>query len=356
MRVCITGICGFVGNALAHWLRRRDSTIQVIGLDNLLRPGSETNRPKLRAIGVAVRHGDVRNASDFESLPAVDWVIDAAANPSVLAGVDGQTSSRQLLEHNLHGTINILEYCKRVQAGFVLLSTSRVYSIPVLAALPVEVRGDAFVLAAAEKLPPGVSPRGISPEFSTAAPVSLYGGSKFASEVLALEYGAAFELPVWIDRCGVLAGAGQFGTAEQGIFSYWLHAYAQRRPLRYIGFDGHGHQVRDAFHPDDLAALLLAQMNAGTTVKERVCNVGGGLENAMSLAQLSAWCARRFGEHSVAHDPTPRPFDVPWFVMDSARTMAAFGWRPQHRLVDILEEIAAHAEQYPDWLELTTGS
>ena len=55
-------------------------------------------------------------------------MIDCAANPSVLAGVDGQISSRQLMEHNLVGTINLLEYCKKYKAGLILLSTSRVYS------------------------------------------------------------------------------------------------------------------------------------------------------------------------------------------------------------------------------------
>jgi CDP-paratose 2-epimerase len=37
-------------------------------------------------------------------------VIDAAANPSVLAGVDGQSSSRQVFDHNLSSTIHLLEY------------------------------------------------------------------------------------------------------------------------------------------------------------------------------------------------------------------------------------------------------
>ena len=41
---------------------------------------------------------------------------------------------------------------------------------------------------------------------------------KLASEALALEYHHSFSFPVWINRCGVIAGAGQFGTAEQGIF------------------------------------------------------------------------------------------------------------------------------------------
>ena len=78
------------------------------------------------------------------ALPAADWVIDAAANPSVLAGVDGQTSSRQLVEHNLYGTINLLEYCKAHKAGFILLSTSRVYAIKPLAELKVKAVENAF--------------------------------------------------------------------------------------------------------------------------------------------------------------------------------------------------------------------
>src|SRR5208282_5978462 len=102
-----------------------------------------------------VIHADVRSATDFAALPAADYVIDAAANPSVLAGVDGQTSSRQLLEHNLWATINLLEYCKAHRAGLILLSTSRVYSIPPLAALPVEIDQNAFRPVPGAKWPAG---------------------------------------------------------------------------------------------------------------------------------------------------------------------------------------------------------
>src|SRR5258708_38276695 len=118
MKLLITGICGFVGNALANWFQDRKSC-QVIGIDNFVRPGSETNRAALRSRGITVLHGDVRSTSDFENLPAVDWVIDAAANPSVLAGIDNRSSSRQVIEHNLYGTVNLLEYCRRAKAGLV---------------------------------------------------------------------------------------------------------------------------------------------------------------------------------------------------------------------------------------------
>ncbi|NET38448.1 MAG: NAD-dependent epimerase/dehydratase family protein, partial [Cyanothece sp. SIO1E1] len=238
MQVLITGIAGFVGSTVAKALLASDSTISIYGIDNLMRPGSESNRLALKQQGVTVIHGDIRQRSDLETLPPVDWVIDAAANPSVLAGVDGNASSLQLVEHNLFGTIHLLEYCKAHKAGFVLLSTSRVYSIPGISGIKVESVNKAFQPVADQSFPVGLSINGVSESYSTMAPVSLYGASKVASEALALEYGSTFGFPVWINRCGVLAGAGQFGRPDQGIFSFWIHSYLKKRPLKYIGFDG----------------------------------------------------------------------------------------------------------------------
>ena len=351
MRLLITGICGFVGSRLAFALSERMDGLEVIGIDNLLRPGSEGNRRELAARKIKFFHGDLRMRSDIESLPACDWVLDAAANPSVLAGVDGKSSPRQLAEHNLSGTLNILEYCRDYKAGLILLSTSRVYSVRELASLPVRTNGNALELDLEKSLPPGVSPAGIAESFSVRQPISLYGATKLASEIMAVEYGHTFGFPVWIDRCGVLAGAGQFGTAEQGIFSFWLHAHAARLPLRYIGFGGRGHQVRDAFHPEDLATLLHAQFQRDPST-DPVYNVGGGASNAMSLAQLTAWCDARFGKHRPEPDSRERPFDIPWVVMDYSRTAREFGWSPKRSLMSILDEIESHVRSNPGWLAL----
>ncbi len=117
------------------------------------------------------------------------------------------------------GTVNLLEYCKRHRAGFLLLSTSRVYSILPLASLKTVVIDDAYVPYEAD-LPLGMGPDGITEQFPTASPVSLYGATKLGSEQLALEYGHAFGFPVWVNRCGVMAGAGQFGKPDQGIFAF----------------------------------------------------------------------------------------------------------------------------------------
>ena len=354
MKILITGVCGFVGSTLARAFVQSGTGDQLFGLDNFSRPGSESNRAELKALGLKLFHGDLRSPSDLETLPAVDYVIEAAANPSVLAGVDGQTSSRQLIEHNLGTTLNVLEYCKQHRAGFVLLSTSRVYSIPPLAALPVEPANNAFRPSVRGVFPAGLTLSGLTELFSTGAPISLYGATKLASETLALEYGETFGFPVYINRCGVLAGAGQFGRPDQGIFAYWINTYLRRRPLKYIGFGGHGFQVRDCLHPRELAPLLVQQMtSAARPVDERIINCSGGLESARSLRQLSDWCSEKFGSHPVVPDLSPRPFDIPWIVLDSSKATRLWNWRPQIKSETIFDEIALHARANPHWLELS---
>ena len=352
MRILISGICGFAGSTLARALHA--SGHQVTGFDNFIRPGSQTNREPLKKLGVRVITADLRFALQIDALPAADFVIDAAANASVLAGIDGQTSSRELVDHNLIGTVNMLEYCKVHQAGLILLSTSRVYSIAPLATLSVLVKNNALVPDVTKPLPPGLTAVGLDESFATTAPISLYGATKLASEALALEYGETFGFPVFINRCGVLAGAGQFGRADQGIFAYWINAWLQQRPLKYLGFGGHGHQVRDCLHPRDLMPLLEKQFAAPKLpVADRLANFSGGTASAMSLRQLSDWCAGRFGPHTVVQDGTPRPFDIPWIVLDHTKATRIWGWRPATPTAAILEEIALHAEKNPGWLDLS---
>ena len=259
------------------------------------------------------------------------------------------------MEHNLIGTINLLEYCKRHGAGFVILSTSRVYSAARLSVLPMDVKDKAFVPRSAKICEPGISPAGLTEDFSTQPPLSLYGSAKMASELLILEYALAFGFPVFVNRCGVLAGAGQFGKPDQGIFTFWIHSCRWKRPLKYIGFGGTGHQVRDCLHPRDLAALIAKQMRQPKK-SGSVLNVSGGLANSMSLAQLSEWCANRFGRNKIKCDSVLRRYDVPWLVLDSARAATEWNWRPTIKLENILDEIARHAESHPEWLDLSNGT
>jgi CDP-paratose 2-epimerase len=152
----------------------------------------------------------------------------------------------------------------------------------------------------------------------------------------------------------VLAGSGQFGRPDQGIFAYWLNSWCRNHPLKYIGFDGMGHQVRDCLHPEDLVSLMRLQLAAGVDPsKPCIVNLAGGIASAISLRQLSAWCAERWGQREVQSEPQMRPFDIPWMVLDSGLAQRTWNWTPVRKTVDILEEIAQHAEANPNWLDIS---
>jgi len=83
--------------------------------------------------------------------------------------------------------------------------------------------------------------------------------------------------------------------------------------------------------------------------------VSGGKNSAMSLAQLSDWCAARFGACKVEADGGERPFDIPWMVLNSALARKTWEWQPETPVESVLDEIARHAESHPEWLELSAS-
>lgn len=387
MHVLITGGCGFVGSCLAKFFlsQNKDRTsslgksktsnsYRVTLVDNLMRSGSQTNQAPLGSLGAEVLVGDLRDRAWVETLPKCDWVIDCAANPSVLAGLEdlspNQSSSQLLVDHNLGGTVHLLEYCKKHSAGMVLVSSSRVYSIEQLCKIPFDLHDAKLSIdwdtVEASKTIAGVSRRGINENFSIEPPLSLYGTTKLASEWLAKEYSKAFGFRLWINRCGILAGAGQFGKADQGIIPYWMHRYLYGHRLAFIGLHGTGAQVRDCMHPEDLARLIELQIHSRPSDKPTTVNVSGGMDSAFSLMELHRWCEERWGKKpsgkgssgtgpNLERVEQPRPYDAPWIVLDSELAQKTWGWIPQRNRSLIWQEIAEHAEDNPQWLQISGG-
>ena len=58
---------------------------------------------------------------------------------------------------------------------------------------------------------------------------------------------------------------------------------------------------------------------------------------------------------SIAADPRPRAFDIPWFIMDNRAVGKTFRWSPNRRLTHVLAEIATHSEQHPDRLQIAAA-
>jgi CDP-paratose 2-epimerase len=316
----------------------------VSALDNLHRPGSELNLPRLRDSGVSFTRGDVRALDDLIAVGAIDALVECSAEPSALAGADGSVD--YVVQTNLFGAYNCLELARRHGAYVVFLSTSRVYPVAGLRSLSLEETDTRFELAAEQPLK-GASPEGIAEHFPLDGARTLYGSTKLAAELLIEEYREGFGLRAVVDRCGVIAGPWQMGKVDQGVFAYWVLAHHFRRPLEYIGFGGGGKQVRDLLHVSDLVDLVDTQLGDPARWDGAKLNVGGGRANTLSLRETSALCERITG-NAVPITPVAetRPGDVPIYISDCAALGAVSDWRPRHDaesvLADIHEWVRAH--------------
>jgi CDP-paratose 2-epimerase len=353
--VLITGGAGFIGSNLAVGLKGRHPTARVTALDSLRRRGSELNLPRLRDAGVEFRHGDIRNPEDLAPpREPYDLVIECSAEPSALAGYDGDV--RFVVNTNLAGTVNCLELARVCRADVAFLSTSRVYPVGRLNALPVRETETRFELADATGVP-GASAAGIAADFPLGGHRTLYGATKLASELLIEEYRHMFGLRAVVNRCGVVAGPWQMGKVDQGVFTLWVLAHHFGRPLQYIGFGGTGKQVRDLLHVADLLDLIDTQLNRFAELDGRVFNVGGGLGSSLSLCETTAACRRVIGRSiPVGSVPETREGDVRVYVTDNSAVTTATGWVPRRTPDQILADIHAWVTaREPDLRRLLGG-
>lgn len=324
--ILITGGAGFVGSCLGLGLKQRYPDWQVSALDNLKRRGSELNLARLKQAGIEFVHGDVRNPEDLDPvLLKPDLILECSAEPSVLAGY---TSPSYVLQTNLVGTINCLELARQTHADFIFLSTSRVYPIAYLNAVNFTEAATRFEISEQQDIK-GASIHGISEDFPLNKPRSLYGATKLASELLIAEYGDAYGIRTLINRCGVLTGPWQMGKVDQGVFALWMAYHYFQKPLKYIGYAGTGKQVRDFLHIADLLDLVDIQIQRLEKFNGETFNVGGGFNNMLSLCETTQLCAEITGNQiSITPVTETRVGDVPIFITDSRKVIAATGWKP----------------------------
>lgn len=336
--VLVTGGAGFVGARMCRELAARHPDWEIVALDNLRRRGSELNIPKLAARGVRFVHGDIRSLGDLPDFAnGPEFVIDCAAEPSVLSGVGDNPS--YVVEANLFGTFNCLEYARQRSSNLIFLSTSRTYPIANIEALPfveLETRLDLPEGFRGE----GISHHGIAEDFPIAGARSLYGSTKLASELLLEEYEAAYGLKAVTNRCGTITGPGQMGKVEQGVFALWVAAHYFGRSLKYIGYGGQGKQVRDFLHVDDLVDLVEWQIANLDRVAGLKANVGGGRSNSVSLQELTVICEAVTGKQiTIDRIPETRPNDLRWYISDNRKVEAACGWQAKRDVAQMAADV-----------------
>ena len=333
--VAVTGGAGFVGSNIAIWLKTTRPDWRIICLDNLKRRGSEIIINRLQSAGIDFIHCDVRLSDDLLSINVkLDWLIDCAAEPSVLAG--GTGNSRYIIDNNLMGTVNCLELARQHNSRFIFISTSRIYPTELLNSINLEETDTRYSLSAKQTIP-GVSIHGISERFPLDGVRSLYGSTKLSSELFIQEYGDIFGLQYIINRCGVITGPWQMGKEDQGVVTLWVARHYFHEPLSYIGWGGTGKQVRDILDIRDLTNLIDLQIKGFERHSNQIYNIGGGTQRSISLLELTEVCTKITGNRlSMKSNPRTRYADIKFYITDSSKISSLAGWVPKYSTFDTI--------------------
>lgn len=280
MKILILGGAGFIGGALAASLSARHS---VVAVDNLSKEDSE-----YRIDGQFFRR-DIRVKSDWV-LPACDVVIDCTTD----------TESTQ----------QVLDYCKRHEAGLIFLSTSKVYGQRAIHRRAYMEMDNRFASTALVNEMTSLD----------GGDKGLYGARRLAGDLLAQEYAEAFDIPVVVNRLSTIVGPWSNGWVTD-----WIVAHRLGQTIRYQGY--HGKQVRDILYIDDLCKLIEMQID-NIRPGAQVFNVGGGHENTLSLRDCTTLCQRITGLKVQTAVEEARRADVMWYVSDIAYVKEMYPWEP----------------------------
>lgn len=335
--ILITGGCGFIGSNLSIILKTNYPNYRIICLDNLKRRGSELNISRLKEVGIEFIHGDIRNTEDLDMDFKPDFIIDAAAEPSVMAGT-GATLN-YVLNTNLKGTLNILELAAKHKSNIIFLSTSRVYPIEYLEEISYYENDLRFCISDIQKQI-GITNKGINESFRLNKARSIYGCTKLASELILEEYRDSFGVEYVINRCGVVAGPYQMGKVDQGVIALWVAKHYWKNDISYIGYGGSGKQVRDVLHIQDLYNLVDYEIHHFDKVKGQTFNAGGGVNSSVSLKELTLICntitGNKVNQQSITET---RKGDIPIYITDNSLITQVTDWTPKMGMTEIVTDI-----------------
>jgi len=324
MKILVTGGCGFVGANICLALKKKSN--KVFSLDNLSRKSSVLNFEILKKKRIKNYKIDIFNEKKIQKLTKFDLIIDCCAEAAVEVS---KKDIDRVFNTNLIGTFNLLKKAKKDKSKIIFISSSRVNSI-------IEINNIIGKKNLGKKIK--INKR-INENFDTLKPKSLYGFTKLASELLIEEFSYAFGLKYIINRCGVISGPMQFGKQDQGFVSLWVWKHILNKNLKYIGFGGHGNQVRDVLHIDDLVSLINLQIKKLNKIYNKKICVGGSKKSNTSLKNLSSICQKITG-NKLKYTKIKKTsiYDIPYFITDNTLANKIYKWRPKKNIIDIVKD------------------
>lgn len=321
MKLLITGGCGFLGSNLAAYAIEQGIDLAVF--DSLYRQGSPLNLAWLQDKGAfCFIHGDIRNRNDVER--AVQ-----SFKPDVVFHLAGQVAMTTSIanpqldfEVNTMGTHNILEAVRQhaPNATVIYSSTNKVY-------------GDLeqYTYRETETRYECIDKTNGFDELTPLEFHSPYGCSKGAADQYMLDYARIFKLKTVVFRHSSMYGGRQFATCDQGWIGWFCQkAVETKKGLLKEPFtiSGTGKQVRDVLHAEDMVRLYFLAAQNIENVQGRVFNIGGGMENSLSLLELFALLEQMLDVQLSYIRLPQRESDQRVFVADISKAKKILSWKP----------------------------
>ena len=314
----ITGGAGFIGSNYVQRLLERGEKVTIY--DNLSRAGAPRNLAWLKEtfgeLAFKLVVGDVRDAGLLAvTAREADVIVHLAAQVAVTTSV---VKPREDFEINAIGTFNVLEAARLNERKPVVIytSTNKVYG---------EMEDVRVVEKATrweyENLPFG------APETQPLDFHSPYGCSKGTGDQYVRDYSRIYNLPTVVLRQSCIYGPRQFGVEDQGWVAWMVIAAVTGRQITIYG---DGKQIRDLLHVHDLLDAYDAALEKKDQVKGEVFNLGGGLQNTLSIwNEFGPMLEKLLGKSIPVARGDWRPGDQRVFVADIRKAEKSLGWKPK---------------------------
>ena len=327
MKILITGGVGFVGSHVAEYYAKSGN--EVIVFDNLSRAellGYESlnamyNWNSLKRYdNIELIKGDIRDAERIEDAARdTDVIIHTAAQTAVTTSlIDIRTD----FEINALGTFNVLEAARlsRNNPCLIFCSTNKVYGDNVNK-IPVREKEKRYEFA------DEIYKNGIPEDFPTdLCEHTPYGCSKFTGDIYIQDYAQRNEIDAAVFRMSCIHGTRQFGVEDQGWVAWFTIATLMEKPITIYG---DGKQVRDVLYVTDLVNAYDLFVQKREKIHHAVYNIGGGVENTMSLLELLDILEDLTGKRSKITFDNWRPSDQKVYISDISKAKSDFGWKPK---------------------------